>query len=278
MEILVNELSLTGQFNSVAHFMESGLRPFIKTLNDIDFHSNLLLKKYDFYQAKITPNHSIYDTLKGDISRQFDEIRKFKLQLTRLFDNPYWEDSPKQIAKSVYSFQGNNVCGSSLAEACERDRMITSFLHNDFHFTQLSINRDGNAIKIDNLFEKGHYTQIAYQRNYISFDVYCKKTFSGSKLNFTEINSKEGFSLIKKEDEALFFDGFKKFTELSWQQIFINDALDYKKYNSNSYFKSIGEQICKFRISRKYRCFGYVRDNVFFVLQFDLEHKLSDEQ
>ena len=36
------------------------------------------------------------------------------------------------------------------------------------------------------------------------------------------VNSKEGFSLIKKEDEALFFDGFKKFTELSWQQIFIN--------------------------------------------------------
>jgi hypothetical protein len=45
MEILINELSLSGQFDSVDHFIKSGLRPFIKVLNDIDFQSNLLYKK-----------------------------------------------------------------------------------------------------------------------------------------------------------------------------------------------------------------------------------------
>lgn len=276
MEILINELSLSGQFDTIEHFMKTGLRPFIKALSDIDFQSNLLYKKYDFFQSKITPNHTIYDTLTGNISRQHDEIRRLKSQLSKLFDNPYWEVHPKQCPNDVYIYNGNNVYGSSLAEACERDRVVLSFYHNEFQFTQLSVYKDENIIRLDNLFERGHYTQVAYQRNSIRFDVYCVKMFSDSKLNFSKIDLKKGFSLIKKEEESLFLDGFRKFSELSWQQIFVDDALDYKEFNNKIYFKSLNEQIFKFRISQKYRCFGYVKDSIFFVLQFDLDHKLSD--
>jgi len=276
MEVLINELSLSGQFDSIEHFVESGLKPFVKALNDIDFQSDLLYKKYDFYQSKITSNHTIYDTLTGNISRQYDEIRKFKSQLTRLFDNPYWEDNPKHSTNNVYVYNGIKVSGFSLAEACERDRMVVSFSHNDFRFTQLNVYKNESKIELDNLFEQRHFTQVAYQRNCIPFDVYCDKIFSNSKLNFSKLNLKEGFSLVRKEDEPLFFDGFRKFVELSWQQIFVDDALDYKEFNNKNYFKNISEKIFKFRISQKYRCFGYVKNSVFFVLQFDIEHKLSD--
>ena len=276
MEILVNELSLSGQFDSVDCFIKSGLTPFVKTLNDIDPQSNLLYKKYDFYQTKITPCSTIYEILTGDISRQYDEIRKFKSQLAKLFDNPYWEDNPIHSTDVAYLYNESNVCGSSLAEACERDKVIVSFCHNDFKSTQLSVFKDKCEIKIDNLFERRHFAQVAYQRNLMPFDIYCGKIFSNSKLNFSQLSSKKGFVLVKKEDEFLFFDGFRKFAELSWQQIFVDDALDYKEYNDKNYFKNMGEKIYKFRISQKYRCFGYVKDSVFFVLRFDLEHKLSN--
>jgi hypothetical protein len=276
MEILINELSLAGQFDSVEHFITTGLKPFAKVFIDIDSQSNTLYKKYDFYQAKITSSDTIYDILKGNISRQYDEIRKFKSQLAKLFDNPYWEDNPRHCMNSVYTYNKKNISGSSLAEASARDKIAVSFLHNDFLSKQLSVYKNDCEIKIDNLFEQGHFVQIAYQRNSISFDVFCCKTFSNSKLNFSKIDPKEGFLLIKKEEEALFFNGFRKFSELSWQQIFVDDAFDYKEYNDKKYFKHIGKKIFKFRISQKYRCFGYVQDSVFFVLQFDLKHKLSE--
>ena len=240
MEILVNELSLSGQFDTIEHFMEAGLRPFVKTLNDVDFQSNLLYKKYDFFQAKITSSHIIYEVLTGNISRQYDETRKFKSLLMKLLDNPYWENNSKQSANSVYTYSGNNICGSSLSEATERDRIVISFSHNDFIFSKLSVYKNDNEIEVDNLFERGHFPHVAYLRNYIAFDA------------------------------------FRKFSELSWQQIFMDDALDYKEYHNKKHFKNIGEKIFKFRISQKYRCFGYVSDSVFFVLKFDLEHKLSD--
>jgi len=276
MEILINELSLSGQFSSVENFINIGLKPFIRVINDINFQSDLLYKKYDFYQVKVTPCDTIYDIFKKNISRQYDEIRKFKSQLEKLFIKPYWEDNPKHSANKIYLYNGNNICGSSLAEASERDKIIASFCHNDFQLEQLSVYKDNTETKIDNLLEQGQYIKISYQQNHISFYSYCEKIFSKSKLNFSEINSKEGFSLIKKEEEPLFFDCFRKFKELSWQQIITDDALDYKEYNNKSHFRNVNEKIYKFRISKKYRCFGYVKDGVFFVIQFDLEHKLSD--
>ena len=219
MEILINELSLSGQFDSIDHFIKSGLRPFIKVLNDIDFQSNLLYKKYDFYSAKITLQHSIHDILTGVISRQYDEIRKLKLQFVKLFDQPYWEDKTRHSANSVYLFNGKNIYGFSLAEACERDKTVISFNHDDFISVQLFISKDDKNIKLDNLFEFGHYTQTAYQRNLITFEEYCRKMFLKSKLNFSKIDAKQGFSLVKKDEEKLFYKGLKKFSELSWTQI-----------------------------------------------------------
>jgi len=275
MEILINELSLSGQFDSIDHFIESGLRPFIKALNDIDFQSCLLYKKYDFYSAKITMQHSIHDILIGVISRQYDEIRKLKSQFVKIFDQPYWEDETKHSANSVYLFNGKNVCGFSLAEACERDKIVISFNHDDFLSIRLFISKDDKNIILDNLFEFGHYTLIAYRHNLISFEEYCRKMFLKSKLNFSKIDEKHGFSLVKnKDDEKLFYKGLKKFSELSWTQIGEDKGLSYKEYKGG--FKNISEKIYEFRFSEKYRCFGYKKDDVFFVLRFELEHKLGN--
>jgi len=274
MEILINELSLSGQFQSIENFIEAGLRPFIKVLNDIDFQSNSLYKKYDFYSSKITSQHTIHDTLIGIVSRQYDEIRKFKSQLAKLIDEPYWENSAKHSANSVYLYNGKNVCGFSLAEACERDKIVISFNHNDFKVIQLLISKNKNEVEIDNLFDFGHYTQIAYQRNFIDFEEYCRKIFSKSKLNFSKIDTKQGFALVEKEEEDLFYKGFKKFSESSWIQIGADNGLCYKEYKGG--FKNTSEKIYEFRFSEKYRCFGYKKDDTFFVLRFELEHKLGN--
>jgi hypothetical protein len=98
--------------------------------------------------------------------------------------------------------------------------------------------------------------------------------FLKSKLNFSKIESKHGFSLVKKDDEKLFYKGLKKFSELSWTQISDDKGLYYKEYKGG--FKNISEKIYEFRFSEKYRCFGYKKDDNFFVLRFELEHKLGN--
>jgi hypothetical protein len=175
MEILINELSLNGQFNSIENFIEIGLKSFVKILNDIDFRYNTLYKKYDFYQSMITSSHKIHDTLIGNISRQYDEIRKFKSQLTKLLDNPYWECNPKHFANCIYLYNGNNVCGFSLAEACERDKIVISFIHTNFSNTKLQVYKNEKVIHVDNLFHKEHYIEVAYHRGLIDKCEYFKR-------------------------------------------------------------------------------------------------------
>ena len=77
-------------------------------------------------------------------------------------------------------------------------------------------------------------------------------------------------------------DAFKKFETLTWNQIMVDDALDYKEFHKNRntrvfFTKEQWEKtIRKFRVNDKIRCFGYQLNNKFYVLRLDLEHRLSD--
>ena len=278
-EILINELSLSGQFSSVDEFINGGaLINFTALLKEIKNTDALLYKKYDFFESKITKNMSIHNLLIGAISRQFDEIRKFKTGLACLFENPYWEDNQKHNVNFAYRYRGNSVSGQSLAEACERDKIVISFMHHDFPSGRLAVMKEETEILLDDLLKEEDYFETARNRNIISFEDYCIKKFTGGKLDFSTLNKKEGFSLITREEEDLFFDGFRKFASLSWPEIGKDQGFDYKEYKDNKKrFKSYNRKIHKFRISQKSRCFGYREGDVFHVLLFDLTHDLSDD-
>jgi hypothetical protein len=278
MEILINELSLCGQFATVDEFAEQALPSLLSVLKEINPANNQLFKKEDFYSSKVTTEFTLHDIFVGSLSRKYDEIRRFKSLLASLFENPFWEGDMRQSADSKYIYKEKDIWGSSLAESCERDKVVLSFKHEDFTDKLLPVTKDTEVINIDNLFDKGHYLELCWQRDVITFEDYCIGKFKGGKLDFTQIDTREGFNLIVNEgDERLFFDGFRKFSELTWQQISVDDGLDYKEFKNKNYFKDIKLPIHKYRISQKYRCFGYVDNGVFHVLMLALDHKLSDQ-
>lgn len=95
------------------------------------------------------------------------------------------------------------------------------------------------------------------------------------------IDDTHGFSLIDNENQNEFIDSFRKFEELDWNAIATDNGLDYKTYNkikkSKRYFSDNGRKaLKKFRITQRNRCFGYVDNDIFYVLRFDLDHELSD--
>jgi hypothetical protein len=59
MELLINELSLNGQFAVI----EDALIPFISLLKEFDSSKDILFKKQDFWQSQITSTIKLYDAL-----------------------------------------------------------------------------------------------------------------------------------------------------------------------------------------------------------------------
>ncbi|MDR1974660.1 MAG: hypothetical protein LBQ31_08325 [Bacteroidales bacterium] len=184
MEILINELSLTGQFTSVEKFIKDALPPLISLLKEVHPDKDLLYKKRDFYSSLITIDISIHNLLIGKYSRNYDELRKFKSQLFSLFAEPHWENSQKHLSTDMYVYNGSNVCGQSIAEACERDRVIISFTHQDFSVIQIQVEKNRVPVEVDNLFTKGHYTELAYKREQIDYEQYFSWQFDNKKCLF----------------------------------------------------------------------------------------------
>jgi hypothetical protein len=167
MELLINELSLKGQFETIQDFIDTAIPPMVSVLNEVDSSQDLLYKKYDFYSSMVTPHTDLHTIITGQISRQVDTIRKVKRQLVSLFEDPYWEDSPKHSSDDSYLYLDSDVSGSSIAEACERDKVTISFLCDDFNFPKLEIKKGEDALLVDNLFSEGHYEGLAKARGYI---------------------------------------------------------------------------------------------------------------
>ncbi len=166
MEILLNELSLTAQFDSVEDFIDIGIKKALSALKELS-PEDIIYKKYDFFINNVTPTLSIHDVLTGTQTRHFDEIRRFKTYLSKFFEDPYWEANPRHNSTINYIHKGVSVLGTSLAEACERDKVIFSFFHKDFSENNLSILKSVEEIIIDNVFEQGLLIQIKLKRGII---------------------------------------------------------------------------------------------------------------
>jgi hypothetical protein len=167
MQILLNELSLSAQFTSVDNFVQQGVLNLLRVLSELKDEDEIL-KKYNFYSYHVTSTHSVHDVLTGSVSRTFDELRKFKIHLSKVLDKPYWEEDQRHNNQSNYLFGTNSVVGSSIAEACERDRVIISFTHLNFQTASIIVNKNGGNITLDNLFDDGHYTTLLHTKGLLT--------------------------------------------------------------------------------------------------------------
>lgn len=172
MDILLNELSLSGQYASREEFVEKILLSLIRVLEEIreQDYPTLVYKNEKFYLSKVTSTDTIHDILVGDLSRQYPSIKKYKrILLSNLFGEPYWEKTRRHKSDDVYKYKEENICNHSVAEACERDRIIISFQGNRlFSEQQLTIlKNETELVTLDNLFDAGHYTAVLEKRNII---------------------------------------------------------------------------------------------------------------
>lgn len=276
MQIIINELSLSGQFNNKEDFLANleKLLPIIKLINNLDF---ILLKNDLFFNSQITTDKTLHNILTLPHLRD-SRVRKIKSYLLRIANNPpYWESDPAHNCEhDTYIYNSIDICNKGLAEASQRDKLILSFEHNDFNNEKLQIKKNNNNIDIVNILSKDILLDSLYQNNTIDALVFCKHKFSDSNLNFEELEPKYGFNKLDSIQAGKFISTFDNFSASSWTDISNSDGLGYKLYNGDWFVRDY-PPIYKFRVSKKYRCFGYRIEDIFHVLRFETDHKISDK-
>ncbi len=85
-----------------------------------------------------------------------------------------------------------------------------------------------------------------------------------------------GFSTVQSAEQDLFIDTFRKFEALTWEQIRTDKGLNYKEYHGIFDTSCRDIKTYKFRASQKIRCHGYRENDLFIVIGFETDHKLSD--
>ena len=150
MEVLVNELSLNRQFSSIEDFLANGLNIMLPVLKGFPDDVSIC-KTYNLYECGVTNEITLHHILVSDYSRTLDEIRRYKLFFSKFFQDPYWEDSQCHSSSDIYFFNGQNVSGTSIAEACEREQMLLSFNRGGFDIKSLEVTKDDHTISVINL-------------------------------------------------------------------------------------------------------------------------------
>ena len=271
MEVLLNELSLTGQFKDEDDFFDS-FDLVLKNIKLLDILNFSLAKDYMFFDVAITPKYKLGDFLR----LRTDKAKKMKRFLVKLAQNPpFWNEIQKHdCAKDSYTFNGIDICNSSLAESCERDKIVLSFKHSDFLNINLKVQKNTATVNIYNLIDKHHFLEYLLSTSKIEPLNYCQLKFEDSNLNFSKIENEYSFDILSTQQQIdEFIDSFKQFSTMSWHNIMNSDGLQYKRYNGTEF--NI-DNIYKFRVTQKYRCFGYREQDEFIILRFEIDHKISD--
>lgn len=285
MEIILNELSLHNQYRSFDEFKDDALAQIIIFLNIPNLK---ILKKSDIYSKVVYQGKTLHDLMVSkDYNGKSEEMRKFKSLLAKIINDEFWDMANKKCeSHSEYFHNLNNVCETGLAEAYERNSSLISFSPSNFESKTLEVSKNSVSLLLKNYTKLKDLVLFLYDNEAINFEDFCNFFFRECKLDFSQCNSAFSFDMVTdKSQESIFYNSFIMFDRTSWADILSQGGkgknkvgFAYGRYHDQKYFSSyqIKEEIDKFRVSDKFRVFGYRKSDKFYVLEFDLTHRLSD--
>lgn len=150
MPVIINELSLSGQFIDSQKFYEnlSSIGLILSSFNTLQIP---IYKNWEFYKSNVTAQTTLHD-YKNDHA---PEVILFKSELSKIIDEPYWETTPKHSCNDIYTcVYTNNKCMYGLAEAVEDLKVVISFHNDAFLQTNLKICKNGQDHTIKNVYNK----------------------------------------------------------------------------------------------------------------------------
>lgn len=277
-EIILNEKSLCGQYTSMDEFYRSIL-PFLANVQYfVEDASWEVLKKSDLFQSRVTERECFF-RIRGDRS---DAARKIKGLLCRLSDEPpYWDMDSRQSGS--YCADGEDVTGSSVAEAAARTGFLLSFPRSAYEDREFTVAHEEGEYRMTSISTPAYRMERLYQRGYCDIYTYLREHFRGTRLNFDEFDAAYGFDSFERSEIEECIADFERFAgHADWREIKADSALYCKEYRPSkkeNWFrgtKYADMTIYKFRCGNPKRCFGYREGDVFYALRMERDHKISD--
>ncbi|WP_313236128.1 hypothetical protein [Sporosarcina ureae] len=285
MQIIINEISVENKFSGLTDFL-THLREII-IIYKLEIENLEILKPSNLYDIVLFDKVKFSDVLYDKRYARDDAIKRYKLILTKMItSDPYWDIDKKHIETDIYDCEfTTKKFDYGIAEAFERDKVVLSFNSEEFIDCDIiNVTKNGNqTLNIDNVCSKDTLLELLKNNGKLNPLAYCKFKYQGTNLCFDEFEPEYGFSEMENADIKTFLTAFDQFTQMDWNQITNSDGLKYKSYEPSNYKQSWfkGEKyqtmkIFKFRATIKFRCFGYRREDVFYVLRLEVDHSISD--
>lgn len=125
MEIILNELSLDGQFTSDDEFAKCLRESIIPVMIIIEETGQALLKSQRLYQCMVTGGSCIHDYLRMSNQTEFTTLKRFLVSL--MSREPFWENDSKYEVAMNYDYPGKCQEPNAITEAMDRRGMLLSF-------------------------------------------------------------------------------------------------------------------------------------------------------
>ena len=286
-KIYINEISLNGQFNDIEEFLKQN-KSFVETLVWLQKNNWIIYKKSNLYKCDITKKHTMYQ-LRGLKSTSHPEDRdwllKYKRLLVSLEDNPPYWDLEGEILDGKYSLKNHDISSSSIAKACEDDRVVLSFYNKTFINKKLDVIKNFcENIDVFSVFSIKYMAEILYQEKEIKINEYINIRYKNTRLNFSKLEEGFGFEILERDEIGDYIESFDRFIgHKNWEDLNHDRSLNYKEYSpskKDNWFRETeykDKKIYKFRCGNPKRCFGYRKNNQFYVLRIERNHKISDK-
>lgn len=151
--VIMNDLSLAGQFSSIEEFVkeDGALMAMVMLLNKLPKDKIQIFKKQNFWECIVTKKENLHYIL---CLTGHPIIRKYKSMLFNLLDDPYWDES--MTVDTTYTYNQRDITNTCISQACESDKVILSFDHEDYQDTELKVSKGTDSLTVYNLFRAEH--------------------------------------------------------------------------------------------------------------------------
>ena len=189
MEVVLNDYSLSGQFDSVSDFTESLTSDILPTLNTLVTLKLEVLKSHTTYSRKVTRNETLYDVLK--LSR-VPEITALKSKLVQsLSGEPYWNENAKTLSDAEYICPYTKQIPNCFTETVERNGILISFFHESFLEEFLHISKNNVNLIIMNSINNNSMLGHLYGSNVINQAFFFTNIKIEIQVEFCKFDNRE---------------------------------------------------------------------------------------
>lgn len=159
MELILNEFSLAGQFESLEEDFLKYFKTELKPMLDVIAEQGVkILKKTDFYDCKITKDISILQLLNQVNSPLATILKSYIVKVA--FEQPFWDEDVCTCEGTEYQYPVESDIPNCFTEAVERQIPMYSFPHEQFDVEEFSCMKSDEGVQIKNIRKFEEFLQV----------------------------------------------------------------------------------------------------------------------